>query len=214
MIITEKLQKLPLFKMLESCEIERLANISRLKTLTKDNILFYEGDAPHYFYLLLEGHLKLYKTDLKGNEIVIHYFTQASFIAERASLENIKFPATAIAMSKEAEVLLIDQKKFLKILQEDARFSFHLIKSITLKVKHLELVINRNMVYDAMTKVCSFIDENPNYVVTAKNKEVANFLNMAPETLSRILSKLRKLEIIDKKNVVLNKEKLKTMLEV
>jgi len=213
-MIIEKLQKLNLFKMLDASDLERIADISSLKTLTKDNILFYEGDEPQYFYLLLEGNLKLYKTDLKGNEIVIHYFTQASFIAEMASLESIKFPATAIVMSEEVEVLLIDKEKFLKILQEDAEFSFNFIKSMTLKVKHLELVINRNMVYDAMTKVCSFIEENPQYVITAKNKEIANFLNMAPETLSRILSKLRKLEIIDKKNIVLDHEKLKALLEV
>jgi len=213
-MIIEKLRKLNLFKMLNEHELERIAEISSLKMLTRDNILFYEGELPQYFYLLLEGNLKLYKTDLKGNEIVIHYFTQASFIAEMASLESIKFPATAIAMSEEVEVLLIDKEKFLKILKEDAHFSFHLIKSITIKVKHLEMVINRNMVYDAMTKVCSFIEENPNYVITAKNKDIANFLNMAPETLSRILSKLRKLEIIDKRNVVLDSEKLKALLEV
>jgi len=213
-MIIKKLRKLNLFTLLDASEIERLAEISTLKTLTKDNILFYEGEVPQYFYLLLEGNLKLYKTDLKGNEIVIHYFTQASFIAEMASLENIKFPATAIVTGEEVEALLIDKEKFLKMLQEDAHFSFHLIKSITIKVKHLELVINRNMVYDAMTKVCSFIDENPKYMIIAKNKEIANFLNMAPETLSRILSKLRKLEIIDKKNIVLDKEKLKALLDV
>jgi len=213
-MIIEKLQKLNFFKMLNEYELERMAEICGLKILTRDNILFYEGELPQYFYLLLQGNLKLYKTDLKGNEIVIHYFTQASFIAEMASLESIKFPATAIAMSDEVEVLLIDKEKFLKILQEDAQFSFNFIKSMTLKVKHLELVINRNMVYDAMTKVCSFIEENPQYVITAKNKEIANFLNMAPETLSRILSKLRKLEIIDKKNIVLDHEKLKALLEV
>jgi CRP/FNR family transcriptional regulator len=118
-----------------------------------------------------------------------------------------------VATRDEVEVLLIDQEKFSKMLQEDATFSFHLIKSITLKVKHLELVINRNMVYDAMTKVCSFISENPKYMLSAKNKEIANFLNMAPETLSRILSKLRKLDIIDKKNIILDNDKLKAILE-
>ena len=213
-MIIDKLRKLNLFKMLDLNEIERLAKISTLKNLTRDNILFYEGEEPKYFYLLLEGHLKLYKTDLKGNEIIIHYFTKPSFIAEMASLENIKFPATAIATREEVEVLLIDKERFLKILQEDAHFSFQLIKSITLKVKHLELVINRNMVYDAMTKVCSLIEESPSYVQKAKNKEIASLLNMAPETFSRILSKLRKLEVIDKNNIVLDNEKLKALLEV
>ncbi len=213
-MIIKKLHQLKIFELFNASEIEKLAQMSSIKRLTQDNILFYEGEMPNYFYFLLEGHIKLYKTDLKGHELVIHYFTQPTFIAEMASFENMKFPATAIAMRDGVEVLLIDQKKFSTFLQEDAHFSFNLLKSISLKVKHLELVINRNMVYDAMTKVCSFIEENPKYLQKAKNKEIASFLNMAPETLSRILSKLRKLEIIDKQNRILDEEKLQAFLEV
>jgi len=213
-MIIGKIRKLKLFKMLDDLEIERVANISSIKRLSRDNILFFEGEKPKYFYLLLEGYLKLYKTDSKANEIVIHYFTKPSFIAEMAALENIKFPATAIVMSDELEILLIEKESFLKILKSDATFSFHLLKSLTMKVKHLELLINRNMVYDAMTKVCSFIEKEPLLIQDSKKKEIASLLNMAPETLSRILSKLRKLEIIDKQNIVLNNDKLKAFLEV
>ena len=213
-MIINKLRKLKLFQMLEDSDIERLANISSIKRLRRDNILFFEGEKARYFYLLLEGHLKLYKTDSKANEIVIHYFTQPSFIAEMVALENMKFPATAIVMSDELEIVLIEKESFLKILKSDANFSFNLIKSLTMKVKQLELVIDRNMVYDAMTKVCSFVQTDPLFVQNAKNTEIASLLNMAPETLSRILSKLRKLEIIDKQNRVLDNDKLKALLEV
>ncbi|CAA6810884.1 MAG: Transcriptional regulator, Crp/Fnr family [uncultured Sulfurovum sp.] len=213
-MITDKLRKLELLKMLDDSEIELLANMATLKKLSYDNILFYEGEEPQYFYLLLDGYIKVYKTDLKGNEIVIHYFRRSTFIAEMSSLENFRFPATAIAKRDDVEVLLIDKEKFFNLLQTNAHFSFHMIKSMTVKIKQLEQVINRNMVYDALAKVCSFLDEYPNDFQYGKNKEIANFLNMAPETLSRILSQLKKLEIIDKNNLLLDKEKLKTLLEV
>ncbi|CAA6802770.1 MAG: Unknown protein [uncultured Sulfurovum sp.] len=213
-MITEKLRELDLFKVFDDVEIERFAEISTLKKLSNDNILFYEGEEPKYFYLLLKGHLKVFKTDLKGHEIVMHYFREPAFIAEMPSLEGINFPATAIATRDEVEVLLIDRDKFSNLIKSNARFSFQLMKSMTVKIKQLELVINRNMIYDAMTKVCSFIEENPLYFQSAKNKDIANFLNMAPETLSRILGKLRKLEIIDKKNLLLDNDKLKTLLEI
>ncbi|CAA6805768.1 MAG: Unknown protein [uncultured Sulfurovum sp.] len=213
-MIIEKLRKLALFSILDDNEIKLLASMSTLKRLSYNNILFYEGDNPKYFYLLLEGNLKVYKTDLKANEIVLHHFRQTAFVAEVASLENMSFPATAIVTSDEVEVLLIDKEKFSSMLQSNGRFAFHLIKSITAKIKQLELVINRNMVYDAMMKVCSFIEEDALYFESVKNKDIANFLNMAPETLSRILTKLRKLEIIDKKNVLLDSDKLKVLLEI
>lgn len=212
--MNEKLQYIDIFKSLNEETLSRISSISTLKKLSNQNVLFYEGDEPEYFYCLITGHIKIFKMDLKGQEIVLHYFTQPTLVAEMPSFENIAFPATAVAMSDVVEILCIDQKKFLNMLKEDAVFSFSLIKSLTKKVKNLELVINRKMVYDAMTSVATFIYDNPQLIKNTKNKDIASILNMAPETFSRTLTKLRKLEILDSKNNIIDHNKLETILEV
>ena len=211
-MIKEQLQKIAIFENLTEIELEKVINISIVKKLSRENILFYEGEKPQFFYVLLDGFVKFYKTDLKGNEIVIHFFTQPTFLAEMPSFENIPFPATAISMKDESSFLLIEREKFLTLLNSDPKFSFYIIKSLSQKVRNLEQVINRNLIYDAMTKVCSFIKENPRDVVNTKHKDIAIILNMAPETLSRILKKLKNLNIIDKKGILLDREKLDMFL--
>ena len=211
-MIKEQLEKIEIFKNLTEIELEKIINISVVKKLSRENILFYEGEKPHFFYILLDGFVKFYKTDLKGNEIVIHFFTQPTFLAEMPSFENIAFPATAISMKDKSSFLLIDREKFLALLNSDPKFSVYIIKSLSQKVRNLEQVINRNLIYDAMTKVCSFIKENPRDVVNTKHKDIAIILNMAPETLSRILKKLKNLNIIDKKGILLDAEKLEMFL--
>jgi len=211
-MIKEQLQKIDIFKNLTELEIEKIVNISITKKLSRENVLFYEGENPQFFYVLLDGFVKFYKTDLKGNEIVIHFFTRPMFLAEMPSFENIPFPATAIAMRDESCFLLIDREKFLELLGTDPKFSLYLIKSLSQKVRSLEQVINRNLIYDAMTKVCSFIKENPKDVADTKHKDIAIILNMAPETLSRILKKLKNLNIIDKKGMLIDSEKLEMFL--
>jgi len=213
-MIKTKLKEIEIFSQLTDIEIEKIINISIVKKLSRENILFYEGEKPEYFYALLEGYVKFYKTDLKGNEIVIHFFTKPSFMAEMPSFENIPFPATAMSMKEDSEFLLIDREKFLKLLNTDPKFSFSVIKSLTKKVRTLEQVINRNLIYDAITKVCSFIKENPNEVVNTKHKEIAIILNMAPETFSRVLKKLKTLNIIDTECRLINKEKLDMFLKI
>ncbi len=211
-MIKEQLQKIDIFKNLTELEIEKIVNISITKKLSRENVLFYEGENPQFFYVLLDGFVKFYKTDLKGNEIVIHFFTRPMFLAEMPSFENIPFPATAIAMRDESCFLLIEREKFLELLNSDPKFCIYLIKSLSQKVRSLEQVINRNLIYDAMTKVCSFIKENPRDVANTKHKDIAIILNMAPETLSRILKKLKNLNIIDKRGVLLDSEKLEMFL--
>lgn len=212
--MNEKLQTIDIFKTLNNETLNEIASISQIKKLSKDNVLFYEGDEPDYFYCLITGHLKVFKMDLKGQEIVLHYFTKPTLVAEMPSLEDIPFPATAVAMGDSVEVLCINQKKFLNMLQGSQTFSFSLVKSLTKKVKNLELVINRKMVYDAITNVASFIQENPNIMKNSKNKDIASILNMAPETFSRTLAKLRKLEIIDTNNEIIDSEKLSTIIDI
>ena len=212
-MIKEKLQKIEVFQQLKDEELEKIISISTVKRLSKEKILFYEGENPEYFYLLIEGFVKFYKTDQKGNEIVIHFFTKPMFIAEMPSFENIPFPATAKAMREDTEFLLIDRMKFLELLHIDRKFSYYIIKSLMYKVRNLEQVINRNLIYDAMTKVCSFIKENPIDIAYTKHKEIAIILNMAPETLSRVLKKLKTLNIIDKECRLINSDKLDMFLE-
>ncbi len=211
-MINEQLKKIEIFKNLTEVELEKIINISVIKKLSRENVLFYEGEKPKFFYVLVDGFVKFYKTDLKGNEIVIQFFTQPMFLAEMPSFENIPFPATAISMKDESCFLLIEREKFLLLLNSDPKFGLYLIKSLSQKVRSLEQVINRNLIYDAMTKVCSFIKENPKDIVDTKHKDIAIVLNMAPETLSRILKKLKNLNIIDKKGTLLDEEKLEMFL--
>jgi CRP/FNR family transcriptional regulator len=207
-MITTKLKTIDLFKTLTEDELNQIAKMIVIKKFSRDNILFYEGEEPNYFYMLLEGKVKLYKTNVKGHEVVLHYFTQPTMIAEMASLEHIKFPATAIAINDETTVALLDKTKFLELLKSNSDFSFSIIKSLTKKIKQLEVAINRNLIYDALTKVCSFIHENPKILENSKNKEIAVQLNMAPETFSRVLKKLKSHEILNQENRVINNEKL------
>lgn len=212
-MIKTQLKKLPIFTNLNDTALKNIAEFTTLKTLQKENILFYEGEEPNYLYALIQGDLKLYKIGIKANEIVLHYFTQPSLIAEMTLFEKMPFPATAMAMQDATIVALIDKEKFLTLLQNDTTLSVHIISSLTQKIKNLEMMISRNLIFDATLKVCSILKEEPNIFEKYKSKEVASLLNMAPETISRVMKHLKKMHVLDDKNQLINPEKLDLFLE-
>ena len=110
----EQLQKLDLFSSLSSDELQDIAYITTIEKFKKDNIVFYEGDTPNYFYLLIDGFAKVYKVDPKGTEIVLHNFVGTTLIAEMASIEGFNFPATCICM-EDSTFALIKKVEFLKL---------------------------------------------------------------------------------------------------
>ena len=212
-MIKETLKTIKTFQALNDTELQKIVDISIVKTFSRDNILFYEGEMPKYFYVLLKGHIKFYKNDLKGAELVLHYFIKPLLMAEMPCLENIPFRASAIVMKDETEVLLINREKFITLIHESTELPFHIIKSLSQKIRELEIAINQNLIYDATAKVCSFILENPNDLVQHKQKDIAIILSMAPETLSRVLKKLKKMGILDKECQLVNKDKIQMFLE-
>ena len=213
-MLTEKLKKIELFSELSEDELKGIADSCNIKKLNKGNILFYEGDPCEAFYILIEGELKIYKTGIKSQELILHYFNAPSMIAEMATLENMNFPATSAALVNDTVVAIIDKSKFLDLIKSYPELSFHMMRSLTAKIKNLETLINRNLVFDATAKVCSLIKEDKEILINKKNIQIANLLNMAPETLSRILKKLKKLNILDQNNILIDEEKLDMFLEI
>ena len=211
-MLKEALKSIDMFSCLDDSEFNEVVDVTTLKKLQSDNILFYEGEKPDYFYLLFNGQLKLYKTGFKSQEVVLHYFHKPSLIAEMATLENFNFPATCVAVQDNTTVGMIEKEKFKLILEKNSKLSLHIIKSLTKKIKNLEVSINRNLIFDAITKVCSILKENPTIFKTHKSVEVANRLNMAPETLSRSVTKLKKLEILNDNNEIIDTQKLDMFL--
>jgi CRP/FNR family transcriptional regulator len=213
-MILDKLKNIDIFRSIDEESLKKITAFTYIKELPKDGVLFYEGDEPKYIYALISGHLKLYKTGFKNNEIVLHYFTTSCLVAEMTALESINFPATAVAMQDSTQIALIDKDKFLNLLKSDNSFSFLIIKSLTKKIKNLEVTIQRNLVFDSTLRICSLLQEDANIFKTLKSKEIASILNMTPETVSRILKKLKKFEILDEKNILKDKEKLEMFLEL
>ena len=192
----DRIRNVPCFSKLSDAQLEKLKKISVIKKYKAKEILFYEGDAPIYLYVLLQGTLKVYKTNHKGQQIFLHQFYPGGLVAELANFENIPYPATAEFMS-DSEVLRIDYKALEKDFFKNPEISFEIIKSLIAKHKILIDVIQKEVILTADAKVAKFILENGELFKTLKNTQVASILNLTPETLSRTLSKFKSSGLIE-----------------
>jgi len=191
----DRVRDIPIFTKLSEESIAKLEKISHFKSYSADEILFYEGDDPGTLYILINGVLRLYKTDAKGNEIYIHQFIQTGLVGELACFENMCYPASARFITK-GEVLKVDFKKLEDDFFADPKICMEIIKSLTKKVKILSNVIHKEMILTSEAKVARLIIIHGEVFETLKNTQIASMSNITPETLSRILSKFKKLGYI------------------
>ncbi len=184
-----------LFSALNPEEHKRLDEISTLKAYHKGNILFYEGDQPGNLMLLLDGIIKVYKVDTKGNEIVLHFFQPQILVAETAHMQHIRYPATA-SCETDCKIMEIDYSAFEKEFLLNPRISLKIIQSLSKKNKALQAVISNHLTMDTFSRICKFIDEQRAHLHELSQRKIAAILNTTPETLSRNLATLKKDGII------------------
>ena len=181
-----KLRDIYLFKDLSDETLDQIEKFTTIMELSKDNILFYEGDDSKYLFLLTKGIVKLYKTSSNDKEIVMKYFHSNEFIAEVANFENIPYPATAQAFT-DTEVLKIDFESLKDIIYSDAKLSFLIQTSLIRKIRNLENLVSLHIVLDSKERIAKYLYEHTEDFFNTKNIIIAEILNISPETLSRML---------------------------
>ena len=210
-----ELRDYKLFKHLDDEKFKLLSTYVQKKHYTKGSVLFYEKDIPTSLTLLIEGVLKVYKTDLKSNEIIMHRFQPKTMVAEMAVLEGIPYPASA-AFETDGTVIEINFEKFKNEFLSDKDIALEMFKSLSKKIIYLENVIALNVVLDSVPRLAKFIYEHHDTLHTLKNYQLAEYLHMTPETLSRTFKKLLVLDLVSKDGSeykIKNKEGLHVLFE-
>ncbi len=201
------IKSIVLFQNIDDETIKKIESFTTEHKVSKDNIVFYEGDEPKFLYLLVKGVIKLYKTSSSHKEVVLKYFHGNELIGEVANFEGIAYPATAKAYS-DVEVLKIDFEKLKEIIFSNPNMAFNIQTSLIKKIKNLENIISTNLVLDSKERVAKYIYDHTDDFFETKNIEIAEILGVSPETLSRILKFFKDNEIINVKNRYINKDAL------
>ncbi len=209
-----KIEEITMFSNLPSEIIAKIKDKMFVKEYSKNSIVFYEGDRGDSIYIILEGKVKLYKTTPKGNHIHINVLKAPELIGEYATFENVPFPATCEFITDGA-IGKIPYDFIKNELLSIPDVSEAIIKSLTAKVHLLSILVHQETVLSSEAKVADTILNRSEIFSRLKNSEIADILNLTPETLSRILSKFKKDGIIEIKKhdlKILDANKLRVIL--
>jgi CRP/FNR family transcriptional regulator len=209
------IKQLSFFNSLDSEKLDIIDSISKITTYPKNSILYYENDSSNKIFFLVSGLLKVYKIDKFENEIFLYHIHKNSLISELTTLDD-----DAIYCFSNAEFM--EESIVLEVSFQELKTEFlaknilnnEFINEILLKTQQLHCVVNRELVFDATAKVAFTLYNDLEMFNSLKRHEISFMLHIQPETLSRVLKKLKRSSIIDIENtdvVILDKEMLKNI---
>nr|WP_321268008.1 Crp/Fnr family transcriptional regulator [uncultured Sulfurimonas sp.] len=211
----DTIRKLTFFESLNDSQLQEIKEISNIIEYPKGSILYYENDTYNKIFFLISGVLKIYKIDKFENEIFLYHIHKNSLISELTSLENDSIYCYSNSEFMEDSVILeVNFIEFKNRFLAKNILNNEFINQILLKTQQLHCVVNRELVFDATAKVAFMLSDDLEMFNSLKRQDVSFMLHIQPETLSRVLKKLKRSNIIEVENsnvTILDKEKLNSI---
>ena len=201
MTLTQSIKSLDFFENLSDNQIDILSNFSFISKYEKDSILFYETDLKTNLLFLVNGLIKIYKYDKFDNEIFLYHIYSNSLISELSNINtNEIYCFSNASFIEDSVVLSIDFLKLQEHFLNNNLLVKELMNSLLKKTNQLQSLVNRELVFDATAKVAYMLVSDLNMFNKLKRQDVSFMLHIQPETLSRVLKKLSRDNIIEIEN--------------
>ncbi|MCT7496765.1 Crp/Fnr family transcriptional regulator [Aliarcobacter cryaerophilus] len=201
MTLSQSIRSLDFFENLSDEQIDVLSNFSFISKYEKDSILFYETDLKTNLLFLVSGLIKIYKYDKFDNEIFLYHIYSNSLISELSNLNtNEIYCFSNASFIEDSVVLSIDFLKLQEHFLNNNLLVKELMNSLLKKTNQLQSLVNRELVFDATAKVAYMLVSDLNMFNKLKRQDVSFMLHIQPETLSRVLKKLSRDNIIEIEN--------------
>lgn len=217
MSLIETIKKISFFNNLSEEELSIIASFSSISKYSSKSILFYESEVSQNLLFLVDGLLKIYKFDKFGNEIFLYHVYKNSMISELSSLNgNDIYCFSNAEFIDESTILSVNFEKLYEHFLSKNILTKELIENLLNKTQQLQCIINRELVFDATAKVAFMLNQDLEMFNKLKRQEVSFMLHIQPETLSRVLKKLSREEIINIENgdiIIINQNALSSIFK-
>lgn len=175
---------------------ENLKNITKINIIENKNILFTEGQEAEYFYYIIDGNIKLSKITPQGKETIIRIVHNNEIFAEATLYGRKTYPVNAAAVNK-TTLLAISIKGFQELCSKNNAFVLKLFITMSHQLRYLVDMINDLSSTDTTGRLLKYLyslkEKKGSSVIKLPipKRDLAMLLGAAPETISRLFTKLQ-----------------------
>ena len=207
-----------IFSSLKDDELAELAKLAIERSFVPDESIFWDGDAPEWFYIVAEGRVKVVKHSSLGKEFIIAFFGSGEMFGEVAVFEDKPYPASAQAVA-ETKVLGIKRKDFLSFLAQRPGVALRIISVLGGRLRDAQGRLKDlagERVEQRLALTLLMLSAKLGSTLPFTRQEIADMAGTTTETAIRFMSRLKDGGIIRStrgKIIILNETKLRLLSE-
>jgi CRP/FNR family transcriptional regulator, anaerobic regulatory protein len=177
---------------LNKAEKELVTALFQPRLYRKRQYALQEGDVCTQMLFVIRGCLRLYKIDEQGSTHILQFAVENYWINDLGSFHSQTPSALNIDALEDTMVLQISHSNLLKLYTEAPKF--HRVFRVLVENAYIGLQkrLLQNISSSAEDRYRSFIESYPHLVNRLPQTQVAAYLGLTPEFLSRLRNKLSK----------------------
>jgi len=204
-VFEREIRRSPLFSSISKDVIEQIFHSSDLVRKSQHELLFSQGDHAEHFYILRTGSVRLFLLAPDGGEKTINILQPGNSFAEAVMfMESGDYPVSCEFL-EDGEVFSFNNQTYLSILKKNPEISLWIMADLSRQLQERVSEIGDLCLNSATNRLInyllSFIPEGfqgeTEFHLPTQKSVIASRLSIQRETFSRILGKLKKLEMIE-----------------
>ncbi|MEW6142407.1 MAG: Crp/Fnr family transcriptional regulator [Chloroflexota bacterium] len=207
-----------MFSGLAEYELGRLARMAVERRIKSGKYVFWEGDAPDWFYVVADGRIRVVKHSPSGKDFIIAFFGPGEMFGEVAVFQDRPYPASAQA-AIDTTVIGIRKTDFLDFLKKNPSTAISIINVLGARLREAQARMKdlaAERAEQRLARVILMLYNKLGDCLPFTRQEIASMAGTTIETAIRVLSRLKGSGIIKSSRgrmTVAQPEKLRLLAE-
>lgn len=200
-------KKVSLFSSLSDNDLNMVVNLVTQKAFNKGDTIFSEGEIFDKLFIINSGSMKVYKYTKDGKEQILYILKEGEFLGDLNLLkeDTFKFSATAL---ESINICIIHKDDFDALIKSNPNISIKVLEYAHDRITSLENLIQTLTTKDVEVRLATLLlnlsktfgiktPKGIEITLSLTREDMANFIGVTRETISRKLSHFQSENIIE-----------------
>ncbi len=212
--------RIPLFSSLSESEMEQIQSLIIQRSYKKGEMILVPNQPMHCLFILNEGIVKVTRDSQENKEQILYLISENEFFGETNLFANIPSSMMAVALT-DTVLCTISKAHFQGLIMKYPAIALKVLEELSLRLTKLERMLENNggksiderlnnLLEDFSKKYGVYHQQGTMIHLPLNREEIANYLGLTRETISRKLAKMDKegqLKVIGHKKILLYNQK-------
>jgi len=181
-----------------------LSYSAEIRTYNEKESIFLEGDAPAYFFQIIEGNVKVNNYNEEGKEFIHNILGKGQSFGDPLLFIDKKYPVNAYTL-KPSTIIRLPRKNFINLIKEHPHVSMEMNACLSHRLYYNMIMVQNMASQQPALRITGLFDYLKSYTdcedahgfnVKLTRQQIADLTGLRVETIIRTLKKMEQDKLV------------------